>query len=206
MEAKKVSNLDLQRKSARIIVGVNGLLNGKVVSFLPKDFNLLNSLEILSSDGFRYYAIIHDKDKTEYKHIHLVLVSSKTLRFKQFVNSVSNAFNCSTDNVSIRETTNLISNIQYLVHKNETNANKFHYPYECLFSNDTTENVLSILQDDNNTYDDLVSTESLFDIVRLSSNRANIIIKLGYKFYNSNYRVINDLIKIYHYDWLENGR
>lgn len=195
-----VSKLELQRKSCRLVVGIEGVKDGKVTRFLPKDFDLLKVLNTLSSDGFRYYAIIHDKDEGEYKHIHLVLISSKTLRLKQFFNAVVDAFNCDTDNVSIRETTNLTANIQYLVHKNEGDK-KHHYDYEEVLSNDDTKSLLSILQDDNVVLDDLVSTESLIDIIKFSNNRVQIICKLGYKFYNSNNRVIMDLMREYHPNW-----
>ena len=59
------SNLDLQRKSCRVVIGIEGVKEGRVCRFLPKDFDFKKSLDTLASDGFRYYAIIHDKDLIE---------------------------------------------------------------------------------------------------------------------------------------------
>lgn len=198
---EKSSNLDLQRKSARIVVGIEGVKDGIVKRFLPKDFNILNALDTLSSDGYRYFAITHDKDD-EYKHIHLVLLSSKTLRLKQFLNSVVDAFGCDIENVSVRETTNLTKNIQYLIHKNE-NEDKHKYDVSEVLSNAPSKDVLSILQSDENLYDELISSESLVDIVRFSHSMMDMYYKLGYKFINNNTRVIRFICKQYHPEWLD---
>lgn len=198
---EKSSNLDLQRKSARLVVGITGEKDGKVCRFLPKDFNLLDSLEILSSDGYRYFAIIHDKDETEYQHIHLVLLSTKTLRLKQFMNSVCDAFGCDVNNVSVRETTNITKNIQYLIHKNE-NETKHKYNVEEVFYNCPSKEFLSIMESDENLYDELVSSESLVDCVRYSTSMMDMYYKLGYKFINNNIRVIRFICKQYHPEWL----
>lgn len=198
------SNLDLQRKSCRVVIGLEGVKDGRVCRFVSKDFNFLKSLEMLSSDGYRYYAIIHDKDETEYKHIHLVMFSTKTLRLKQFLNSCVDAFGCDAVNVSVRETTNVVKNIQYLIHKNE-NETKHKYGIEELMSNAPSKEVLSILQSDENNYDELVSSESLVDIIRFSENVIDMYYKLGYKFINNNVRVIKIICKQYHPDWVDGG-
>lgn len=198
---EKSSNLELQRKSCRCVIGIEGVKDGCVSRFLPKDFNLLKCLEGLSSDGFRYYAIIHDKDNNEYKHIHLVLLSSKTLRLKQFLNSVADNFGCDISNISVRETTNITKNIQYLIHKNE-NESKYKYEISEVFSNDSPKNLLSILQSDEDCFDELVSSESLVDCIRYSENIMQMYFKLGYKFINNNIRVIRLICKQYHEDWL----
>lgn len=198
------SNLELQRKSCRVVVGIEGVKDGKVVRFLPKDFNFLSCLETLSSDGFRYYAIIHDKDNGEYRHIHLVLLASKTLRLKQFMNCVADAFKCDVSNVSVRETSDIKKNIQYLVHKNE-NDKKYKYPYENVMTNGNMKDLLTILEADTENFDELISSESLVDCVKYSNNFMELYFKLGYKFIDGHIRVIRMLAKQYHPDWIENG-
>lgn len=195
------SNLDLQRKSCRVVIGLEGVIDGRVCRFVAKDFNLLKSLEMLSSDGYRYYAIIHDKDETEYKHVHLVLFASRTLRLKQFLNSCVDAFSCDVVNVSVRETTDIKKNIQYLIHKNE-NDTKHKYDVSEVFSNAPTKEVMSIFQSDENYFDELVSSEGLVDCVRFSDSIMDMYYKLGYKFINNNIRVIRLICKQYHEDWL----
>lgn len=204
MDSNLSSNLDLQRKSCRVVIGLEGVKDGRVCRFVPKDFDFLKSLETLSSDGFRYYAIIHDKDETEYKHVHLVLFSTKTLRLKQFLNSCVDAFGCEAVNVSIRETTNVVKNIQYLIHKNE-NDTKHKYDICEVMSNAPSKEVLSVLQSDENNYDELISSEGLVDIVKFSENVMDMYYRLGYKFINNNIRVIKMVCRIYHPDWLENN-
>lgn len=198
------SNLDLQRKSCRVVIGIEGVKDGHVCRFLPKDFNFMHSLDILSSDGYRYFGIIHDKDETEYKHIHLVLCATRTLRLKQFLNSCVDAFGCDASNISVRETSNLTKNVQYLIHKNEGD-DKHKYKMEEVMSNAPSNELLQILQSDENNYDDLISTESLVDIVHFATNPTNLLFKLGYKFFNNNIRVIRMIVKIYHPDWIESG-
>lgn len=197
------SNLDLQRKSCRVVIGIEGVKEGKVCRFLPKDFDFKVALESLASDGFRYYGIIHDKDTSEYKHIHLVLFSTKTLRLKQFLNACCDAFNCDCDNVSVRETTNVNKNIQYLIHKNE-NDSKYKYDTKEVFSNAPQDEFDGVFKTDENTYDELVSTESLIDTVVSCKNPTELVVKLGFKFVNNNYRILTLLIKTYHDDWIPN--
>lgn len=197
------SNLDLQRKSCRVVIGIEGVKDGRVCRFLPKDFVFKNALESLASDGFRYYGIIHDKDTSEYKHIHLVLFSTKTLRLKQFLNACCDAFNCDCDNVSVRETTNVNKNIQYLIHKNE-NETKFKYSIKEVYTNAPTDEFNGVFSTDENTYDELVSTESLIESIKSSKNPTDLVCKLGFKFVNNNYKIITLFVKTYHCDWIPN--
>ena len=56
------SNLELQRKNCRVVIGLEGVVDGRVCRFVPNNFDFLKSLEMLASDGFRYFAILHDID------------------------------------------------------------------------------------------------------------------------------------------------
>lgn len=196
------SNLDLQRKSCRCVIGLEGVKDGRVCRFLPKDFDIKTALEGLSSDGFRYYCILHDKDEGEYRHYHLVLFSTKTLRLKQFLNACADNFRCDVENVSVRETTNVQKNVQYLIHKNE-NDTKHKYSIDEVYTNDDEKSLKSILSSDENQYDELISSENLIDIVRNSHSIIEMYCKLGYKFVNTYRNVIRILCKQYHPDWVD---
>lgn len=203
MDKEKSSNLDLQRKSCRVVIGIEGVKDGRVCRFLPKDFDFAKCLDSLSSDGFRYYGIIHDKDDSEYKHIHLVLFSTKTIRLKQFLNACCDAFSCDVDNVSVRETTNVVKNIQYLIHKNE-NESKHKYSIDEVFTNDNKSDLNTLLGSEDNSYDELVSTENLVDTIKNANSAMDMIFKLGFKFVNNNHRIITTIVNVYHSDWIPN--
>ena len=196
------SNLELQRKSCRIVIGIEGVKDGRVCRFLPKDFNFQSCLDTLSSDGYRYYGIIHDKDASEYKHIHLVLFSTKTLRLKQFLNSCVDAFGCDSSNVSVRETSNVVKNIQYLIHKNE-NSDKYKYSISELKTNGDLKDLHSILSSDENQFDELVSSEGLVDAIKNSKTFMDLYYKLGYRFVNNNLRLIKLLASYIHPFWFK---
>ena len=197
------SNLELQRKNCRVVIGLEGVVDGRVCRFVPNNFDFLKSLEMLASDGFRYFAILHDKDATEYKHVHLVLCSSRVLRLRQFLNACCEAFGCDAVNVSVRETTNINKNIQYLIHKNE-GADKHKYDASEVMSNANPKDLLDLLNSDENIYDDLVSTQTLRDIVKRCENPTQLMDELGYKFINQYYRVVSIYVNELHPYWIEN--
>lgn len=194
------SNLELQRKSCRVVIGIEGVKDGRVCRFLPKDFDFQSCLDSLSSDGFRYYAIIHDKDASEYRHIHLVLFSTKTIRLKQFLNSCVDAFQCDVTNVSVRETSNVVKNIQYLIHKNE-NDTKFKYSIDDIKTNGNIQDLNVMLKSDENQFDELISSENLVDMIKESKTFMDLYYKLGYKFVNNNLRTIKLLCSYIHPFW-----
>lgn len=186
--------LGLQRKSCRVTLGIEGVKDGKVTKFLPKDFDIRLALNELSQYGLRYYGIIHDKDLTvhDYNHIHLVLIAPKIMRFSQFVSMVSNAFQCEESNVNVRETTVITSNIQYLVHKGI--AGKYHYQYDEVFTNDSIDNLNAILESEV-IYDETFTTDTLVSVISRCHNGLELITELGISYFNRNIRTIQFICK-----------
>ena len=86
-----------------------------------------------------YYAIKHDLDydnngKLENKHFHIVLNLSCRVRLITILNFVSKFLNCSLDCITIDVCPNLIRQVQYLVHQNDTN--KYQYLESDIITND----------------------------------------------------------------------
>lgn len=166
-----------------------------VVSDLSRCKNSIGYfLGSLSKYGFLYYAIVHDKD-TDLQgalirsHLHLVLVSSKTLRVKQIIGIIADNFSTNDENIQVQEVVSLAGSIQYLLHMN--NKEKYQYDKSNVLTNDT-DNLEGYLIE--NASIDKVTTKGLLDMVLVQEyNRLDLIQAIGIGAYTHYHKVIDEL-------------
>lgn len=148
----------------------------------------------LSKYGFLYYAIVHDKD-TDLQgalirpHLHVVLVSIKTLRVKQLIGIIADSFNTNDENIQVQEVISLPGSIQYLLHMN--NKEKHQYDKSFIFTNDT-DNLEGYLIESASI--DKLTTKGLLDMVLVQEyNRLDLIQAIGIGAYTHYHKVIDEL-------------
>lgn len=150
--------------------------------------------EELSKYGFTYYCIVHDKDidingVPIRKHLHVVLLSSKTLRVKQLIGILSDSFCTNEENVQVQEVISVAGSIQYLLHLN--NKEKYQYSKDCILTNDN-DNLESYLIE--NTSVEKLTTKGLLDMILVQDySRIDLIQVIGIGAYTHYHKVIDEL-------------
>ena len=166
-----------------------------VISDLSRCKNSIGDfLGSLSKYGFLYYAIVHDKDidlqgSLIRSHLHLVLVSSKTLRVKQIIGIIADDFKTNDENIQVQEVVSLAGSIQYLLHMN--NKEKYQYDKSCILTNDN-DNLEGYLLETASI--DKVTTQGLLDMVLVQEyNRLDLMKAIGIGAYTHYHKVIDEL-------------
>lgn len=169
-----------------------------VVSDLSRCKNTISDFtENLSKYGFVYYAILHDKDVDNNgvnirSHLHVVLVSSKTLRVKQLIGILCDSFVTNPENIQVQEVISLAGSIQYLLHMN--NKEKYQYSKDCILTNDN-DNLDGYLLE--NASVEKLTTKGLLDMIMVQEyNRLDLIQVIGIGAYTHYHKVIDELYEI----------
>lgn len=165
--------------------------------------NILSNLKSwLNSHCTEYYFIVHDKDtkKVDDKlvlktiHIHYCFKSNDTKhRLSWYINAISDALSIDTNLISASVWKDYEGNIQYLIHKN--NSEKYLYDSSEIITNMSTETLDLIL---NRELKVNISIEYLEDVVRGSNGKLCTIYRvLGLEISKQYRSIINDLICAY---------
>lgn len=169
-----------------------------VISDLSRCKNTVSDfLENLTKYGFLYYAIIHDKDvdvngSPIRKHLHVVIVSTKTLRVKQIIGILADSFITNDENIQVQEVVSLPGSIQYLIHLNA--KEKHQYSREEILTNDN-DNVEGYLLEQASV--DKLTTKGLLDYILVQEySRLDLIQAIGIGAYTHYHKVIDELYEL----------
>jgi hypothetical protein len=179
--------LTAQRRSFDIVISDISRCKTKVADFQ----------EDLSKFGFQYYMIIHDKDVDNQgalirTHIHLVIVSSKTLRVKQVINLLSDSLVTNPENIQVQEVISLSGSIQYLLHLN--NKEKYQYSRDEILTNDI-DNLEGYLIEQ--ACIEKLTTKGLLDYILVQElSRLDLIQAIGIGAYTHYHKVIDELYEL----------
>lgn len=129
-----MEEVGLERQTKKIMIVIQC---GKQIFSINDITSLLYSLDLKYSCF--YYAIKHDLDtdkngKVENIHYHIVLNMSTRVRLMTILNFVSKFLNCPLDCITIDVCPNLVKQVQYLIHQNDTS--KYQYLEKDIISND----------------------------------------------------------------------
>lgn len=173
-----------QRRKFDVVISDLSRCNSSISDFLGA----------LTKYGFLYYAIVHDKD-TDLQgalirsHLHVVLVSSKTLRVKQLIGIIADSFNTNDENIQVQEVISLSGSIQYLLHMN--NKEKYQYDKSFILTNDS-DNLDGYLLETASM--DKLTTKGLLDMILVQEyNRLDLIQAIGIGAYTHYHKVIDEL-------------
>lgn len=178
-----MSCLDKQRKRFICIVGADNIN--------------IDNVSLLSSSGFTFALILHDKDindkgEKKFNHLHIILMSNKILRGKQVLKRLADIFECDYNNIQVDECLSVVGSIQYLIHKND--INKYQYDRNDIITNLKADLLESYLNADIEAKTELTSS-SLIDLILSSTNRVDLIKKIGLGNYSTYRNTINDIIQ-----------
>lgn len=174
-------NLELQRTKFNIVIGANYV----------KDYEI--KIDALSSLGFIYASILHDKDidnngVLKNPHYHLIIKVDKRIRGKTLLYKLVEIFKTNVENIQINECFNFISSIQYLIHKNDND--KYQYDSDYIMHN--MGQALNMYLDANGK-DIELTTEMIIDIVSSVQDTIDIIKSIGIYRYNALRNTIYDI-------------
>lgn len=169
-----------------------------VISDLSRCNNSVQQIcDSLSSYGFIYYAIVHDKDRIDLDtlkrtHLHIVIQSFKRLRAKQVINYLCDICSTNFENVRVDEVISLSSCVQYLLHLND--CNKYQYPRNELLTNKPDDADALLLE--TSVVNELTTTQLIDYIFNQKLTRLEIIGLIGIGRYQHYRATINDLIEL----------
>ena len=137
-----------------------------------------------------YYGIKHDLDydsngKLENKHFHIVLNLSCRVRLITILNFVSKFLNCSLDCITIDVCPNLIRQVQYLIHQNDTS--KYQYLESDILTNDKRYH--RFFSEDNHDFIDYEG--DLFSLCLYAESRIDVVRTIGLAKYSAFHHAID---------------
>lgn len=183
--------LDSMTKTCRCVVNFpfkDGKPNDIFLSRIKK------GLDELSSNCYQYASIIHDKDidndgVLKIKHLHLVFECPKRHRLSFYLNRLSEYFDIPKELISIQVSNSFDGDIQYLIHKN--NVDKYQYDVKDIMSNMGRDLDIRLMTEIHKE----ITAEYIFDIVKNSKTKTNIILKLGLGNYHLFAKVVDDFCR-----------
>lgn len=147
-----------------------------------------------------YSFIMHDRDlqddgSPKWNHIHMALIMKSVGKGRNYpsLNTILNALAkvCEIDGQSIQidEMTSEVGSVQYLIHKR--NTDKAQYNEDEVITSLPSEELHTIMESDD---EGLLSVTYLITVCKSSSNRIEIMEKIGLKAYKDYRLVITDIL------------
>lgn len=149
----------------------------------------------LSSQGWQYAFIVHDKDYNKHgelktPHIHLIIKCNKRHELKYYIYYLADILGLGENLISIQCSDDFAFDLQYLTHKNDSKKTQYKI--------DEIETNLDSLDFEKYYYADItgdeLDTSKLVSIIRGSRNLLEVMEKIGIGRYEKFYRTINTIV------------
>lgn len=178
-----MSNLNTKCSQINIIISLKDVNVADVSNRLEK---------YLQYQTLSYCHILHDKDYdkngiAKFPHIHCVLFNAPRKRLSTYINEISDYLKINPFAIQIEKAVNLEGCIQYLIHKND--IEKWQYTVDEIHTNIDKKDLDLFL----NTENGCITFDRLFQIIRHSKNKTEVIDKIGLSYYRMYRSVIIDI-------------
>lgn len=154
---------------------------------------ILNKLDSFVNNYLCNYAyILHDNDynkegERKTPHIHLLMYNTIRKRLSTIINEISDFLGISPFAISIDKIVSLEGSIQYLIHKND--IEKWQYDVKEIKTNIDKKEFDLLLNSENGA----LTFDRLFQIIRHSKNKTEVIEKIGLSYYRIYRPIISDI-------------
>lgn len=178
-----MSNLNTKCSQINIIISLKDIIINDILKRLEN---------YLQYQTLSYCYILHDKDYdkngiAKLPHIHIVLFNAPRKRLSTYINEIADNLNINPLAVQIEKAVNLEGCIQYLIHKND--IEKWQYSINEIKTNIDKKDLELFL----NTENGCITFDRLFQIIRHSKNKSEVIDKIGLSYYRMYRSVIIDI-------------
>lgn len=149
-------------------------------------------LTYLSNYLCSYAFILHNNDYNKdgmikTPHIHLIIYNGPRKRMSTMINELSDYINVNPFAISIEKVVSLEGCIQYLLHKND--IEKWQYNINEIITNIEKKELELLLNSENGS----LTFDRLFQIIRHSKNKTEVIEKIGLSYYRMYRGIIGDI-------------